>query len=105
MLGKVLEVVEGGMWKGEYRELEEVVGKLLVEGKRKWMEKRSEKGRGGGREWKELGRLALEVGWAIEERKGMTEEGRGGINQQGLKKEVEEEKQGREKKLNERREN
>ena len=76
ILGIVLEVVEGGRWKGEYEELEEVVGRLEEEGKKKWMEKRGEKGRGGGREWNEMGRLALQIGMAIEERK-LREEGRG----------------------------
>ena len=95
ILGIVLEVVEGGGWKGSYSELEEVVGRLEEEGKKRWMEKRGEKGRGGGREWKEMGRLAHEVGWAIEERRGR-EEGRGGdgsmITLQEMKKNLEEEK-------------
>ena len=64
ILGILLEVVEGGGWKGSYEELEEVVGRLEEEGKKRWIEKRGEKGgRGGGREWKEMGRLAHSVGW------------------------------------------
>ena len=96
LLGIVLEVVEGGGWKGSYSELEEVMGRLEEEGKKRWMEKRGEKGRGRGREWKEMGRLARDVGWAIEERKGMSEEGRGRegsmITLSGMKKNLEEEK-------------
>ena len=100
ILGIVLEVVEGGGWKGKYEELEEVVGRLEEEGKKRWKEKREEKGRGegknDGREWKEMGRLAHCVGWAIEERKGMSEEGRGGdgemISLRGMKKNLEEER-------------
>ena len=53
-------------------------------------------------EWREMGRLAHDVGWAIEERKGMGE-GRGGdgekmITLQGMKKNLEEEKKEREEK-------
>ena len=95
ILGILLEVVEGGGWKGSYSELEEVVGTLEEEGKTKWKQKRAEKGRGEGKEWKDMGRLAHDVGWAIEERKGMSE-GRGGdgemITLQGMKKNLEEEK-------------
>ena len=103
----VLDVVEGGGWKGKYEELEEVVNRLEEEGKKKWMEGRREKGKNGGREWKEMGRLAHDVGWAIEERKMVSEEGRKGdgemISLRGMKKEaeekdkqIEEEKKGRE---------
>ena len=50
ILGIVLEIMEGGGWRGEYKELEEVVGKLEEEGKKGWMEKRREKGREEGME-------------------------------------------------------
>ena len=47
-------------------------------------------------EWREMGRLAHEVGWEIEKRKRMSEEGRGGdgemITLNGMKKNLEEEK-------------
>ena len=93
ILGIVLEVVEGGGWKGDMKELEEVVGRLEEEGKKRWKEKRGEKGGRGGIEWREMGRLAHEVGWAIEERKGMGE-GRGGDGEMltllGMKKKAEE---------------
>ena len=46
------------MWKGEYREFEAVVGRVKEEGKKRWIEKRGEKGRGGGREWKEDGKIS-----------------------------------------------
>ena len=107
ILGIVLEMVEGGGWKGSYSELEEVVGRLEEEGKKEWISKRREKGINSGREWKEMGRLAHSVGWAIEERRGR-EEGRGGDgemiislremkkNLEEEKKKVEEEKKGRE---------
>ena len=102
ILGIVLEVVEGGGWKGSYSELEEVVGRLEEEGKKRRTESNGAKGQHG---WKEMGRLAHEVGWAIEERK--LRDGRGGdgemITLQGMKKnleekdkQLEEEKKGRE---------
>ena len=96
ILGIVLEVVEGGGWRGKYEELEEVVGRLEEEGKKRWIEKRREKGMNEGREWKEMGRLAHDVGWAIEERKTMLE-GRGEdgemiMSLRGMKKNLEEEK-------------
>ena len=50
-------------------------------------------------EWREMGRLAHQVGWAIEKRKGMSEgTGRDGsmITLQGMKKNLAEEKKGRE---------
>ena len=91
ILGIVLEVVEGGGWKGKYDELEEVVGRLEEEGKKRRTESNGAKGQHG---WKEMGRLAHEVGWAIEERK--LRDGRGGdgemITLQGMKKNLEEEK-------------
>ena len=63
------------------------------------MKRRREGGKNGGREWKEMGRLAREVGWAIEERRGM-EEGRGGdgemITLYGMKKNLAAEKRKRE---------
>ena len=40
ILGIVLEVVEGGGWRGEYLELEEVVGRLEEEGEKGWMERK-----------------------------------------------------------------
>ena len=46
ILGIVLEMVEGGGWKGSYSELEEVVGRLEEEGKKRWKEKREEEKRG-----------------------------------------------------------
>ena len=96
ILGIVLELVEGGGWRGSYSELEEVVGRLEEEGKKRWIEKRGEKGRGGRREWKEMGRLAHDVGWAIEERKMVSEEGRKGdgemISLRGMKKNLADEK-------------
>ena len=104
----LLEVVEGGGWKGSYSELEEVVGRLEEEGEKRWREeKRKEKGkregRNGGREWKEMGRLAREVLWEIEERK-RREEGRGEeeeedgemITLHGMRKNLADEKKGRE---------
>ena len=99
LLGIVLEVVEGGMWKGGYEELEEVVGRLEEEGEKGWRERkkgrRGERGRNGGMEWRKMGRLAREVGWGIEKRK-RREEGRGGegeiISLCGIKKHLEEEK-------------
>ena len=99
ILGIVLEMVEGGGWKGSYSELEEVVGRLEEEGKKEWISKRREKGINSGREWKEMGRLAREIGWEIEKRKRMEgREGRGGdmITLHGMKKNLEEEKKGRE---------
>ena len=88
------------MWRGDYEELEEVVGRLEEEGEKKWMsKKRGEKGSRRGREWKEMGRLAREIGWEIEKRKRMEGgEGRGGdmITLHGMKKNLEEEKKGRE---------
>ena len=42
LLGIVLEMVEGGGWRGEYSELESVVGRLEEEGKKRWKEKRGE---------------------------------------------------------------
>ena len=99
ILGILLEVVEGGGWNGSYEELEEGVGRLEEEGEKEWRERRGkirEKGRGGGIEWKEMGRLARDVGWAIEERKATTNQGRGGdgsmITLRGLKKNLEDEK-------------
>ena len=101
ILGIVLEIVEGGGWRGSYSELEEVVGRLEEEGEKEWRERRKKKkrggggGGGGGMEWREMGRLAREVGWGIEEQK-KKEEGRGGdgkmISLRGMKKELEEEK-------------
>ena len=90
-------MVEGGGWKGNYSELEEVVCRLEEEGEKEWKERKGKRrGRGGGMEWREMGRLAHEVGWEIEKRKGMTEEGRGGdgemITLRGMKKNLEEEK-------------
>ena len=35
IMGIVLEVVEGGGWKGSYSELEDVVGRLEEEGKKR----------------------------------------------------------------------
>ena len=95
ILGILLEVVEGQVWKGGYEELEEVVGRLEEEGKKEWRERKKD-GREG-MEWKEMGRLAREVGWAIEERK-MEMEGEGGkiVTLGRMKKELEEEKKGRE---------
>ena len=94
----VLEVVEGGGWRGSYSELEEVVNRLEEEGKKEWISKRREKGKNFGREWKEMGRLAHEVGWGIEERR-VREEGNDGegemISLLGMKKNLEEEKKGR----------
>ena len=58
ILGIVLEVVEGGGWRGSYEELEELVGRLEEEGEKGWRERRREKGRNVGREWKEMGRLS-----------------------------------------------
>ena len=88
LLGIVLEVVEGGAWKEEYEQLEEVVGQLEEEGKKRWMEKRGKKGgRGGGREWKEMGRLAHEIGWAIEEKKNV-EGGKGIVTLGRMKKDL-----------------
>ena len=43
LLGIVLEVVEGGMWKGGYEELEEVVGRLEEEGEKGWRERKKER--------------------------------------------------------------
>ena len=77
MLGIVLEVVEGGGWKGSYSELEEVVGRLEEEGEKEWRERKRKRGGRDGRgmssgmEWREMGRLAREVGWEIEKRKKM----------------------------------
>ena len=97
ILGIVLEVVEGGGWRGSYEELEEAVGRLEEEGKKRWMEKRREEGGRGGREWKEMGRLARDVLWGIEERRGRGERGEGEIlTFVGMKKNLEEEKKGRE---------
>ena len=95
ILGILLEVVEGGVWKGGYEELEEVLGRLEEEGKKEWRERKKD-GREG-MEWKEMGRLAREVGWAIEEKK-MEMEGEGGkiVTLGRMKKELEEEKKGRE---------
>ena len=94
ILGILLEVVEGGGWKGKYEELEEVVGRLEEEGKKGWISKRREKGKNCGREWKEMGRLAHEVGWAIEEKRGREEGREDGsmVTLQGMKKNLEEEK-------------
>ena len=39
ILGILLEVVEGGGWRGSYSELEEVVGRLEEEAKKRWMER------------------------------------------------------------------
>ena len=105
ILGIVLEVVEGGGWKGSYEELEEVVGHLEEEGEKMWRE-RKRMGKGEGSKWREMGRLAREIGWGIERRK-RREEGDGGdgsmITLYGMKKNLtaerkrtDEEKQGRE---------
>ena len=99
LLGIVLEVVEGGGWKGSYEELEEVVGRLEKEGEKEWRERKGKKREGGGRgnkggmEWREMGRLAREVGWAIEKRKreGEGEEGEI-ITLEGMKKNLADEK-------------
>ena len=105
ILGIVLEVVEGGGWKGSYEELEEVVGRLEEEGERGWRERRGKKREGGGRvnnggiEWREMGRLSREIGWAIEKRKREKEgkEGEGEIiTLDGMKKNLADEKKGRE---------
>ena len=101
ILGIVLEVVEGGGWKGSYEELEEVVGRLEEEGERGWRERRGKKREGGGRvnnggiEWREMGRLSREIGWAIEKRKREKEgkEGEGEIiTLDGMKKNLADEK-------------
>ena len=104
LLGIVLEVVEGGGWRGGYEELEEAVGRLEEEGGKKWRERKKE-GRGG-REWKEMGRLAHEVAWEIEKMKKMEEGGEedyGILSVERMKKNLadekeraEEEKKGRE---------
>ena len=99
ILGIVLEVVEGGGWKGSYSELEEVVWRLEEEGEKEWRERKK-----GGREWnewKEMGRLAHGVGWGIEKRKKMEGGGGGGqeysvISIGSVKKEMAEEKRLRE---------
>ena len=105
ILGIVLEVVEGGGWKRGYEELEEVVGRLEEEGEQQWRERRKQgsaeegrRGKNGGKEWREMKRLARDVGWAIEEQKKKEEEGNSeGIVTLGrMKKELEEEKKGRE---------
>ena len=97
ILGIVLEMVEGGGWKQSYSELEEVVNRLEEEGEKEWRERKGKRGgRGGGMEWREMGRLAHCVGWEIEKRKRMSEEGRGRdgemISLRGMKKNLEEEK-------------
>ena len=99
LLGVLLEVVERGGWKGGYEELEEVVGKLEEEGENAWRERnRKREGRGreskAGLEWREMGRLAREVGWAIEERKCRERKGGEGsmITLQGMKKTLADEK-------------
>ena len=96
ILAIVLEVVEGGGWMGEYGELEEVVSRLEEEGKKRWKEKREEKrSRGGdrGREWKEMGRLAHDILWGIEEKKNAEE---GIVTFGRMKTSIEEEKRLRE---------
>ena len=93
ILGIVLEMVEGGGWKGSYEELEEVVGRLEEEGEKEWRErKKDRRRRNGGLEWKEMERLAREVGWAIEKRKKMDGGGDGIATLGRQKKELEEEK-------------
>ena len=101
ILGILLEVVEGGGWKEGYEELEDVVSRLESEGKKGWRERRGEKGKNWGREWKEMGRLAQNVELAIEENRGREEGGereggRGGdggiITVRGMKKNLEEER-------------
>ena len=53
ILGIVLEVVEGGWWRGGYSELEEVVSRLEEEGEKEWMKRRREEERKeeNGRRW------------------------------------------------------
>ena len=61
ILGIVLEVVEGGGWRGEYGELEEVVSRLEEEGEKKWRErkgKKEERGKNSYMLWREMKRLA-----------------------------------------------
>ena len=91
--GIVLEMVEGGGWRGKYEEVEEVVGRLEEEGEKEWRERKGKRGgRGGGMEWREMGRLAHEVGWEIEKRKGRGGDGEMIMSLRGMKKNLEEEK-------------
>ena len=63
----VLEIVEGGGWRGGYEKLEKVVGRLEEEGEKKWRERRMS-GVEGVYAWKEMGRLAHQVGYEIKKR-------------------------------------
>ena len=74
ILGIVLEVVEGGGWKGGYEELEEVVSGLEEEGEKEWRD-RKKKRRGGWMDWREMGRLSHALVWEIERRKRIETEG------------------------------
>ena len=90
MLGILLEVVEGGGWRGKYSELEAVVSQLEEEGEKEWRDRKGK--RGGGNEWREMGRLAHAVAWGIEKRKKMEEGGEtesGIISVGRMKKEME----------------
>ena len=91
------DLMEGGGWNGDYEELKKVVNRLEEEGKKEW-EERKKDGRGG-KEWKDMERLAREVGWAIGKNSRMPK-GRGGdreeITLDGMKGKLEEEKKGRE---------
>ena len=93
-LGIVLEIVEGGGWKGDYSELEEAVSRLEEEGEKEWRERRKKGGSvNGWTEWREMGRLARDVGWAIERKK---DGGEGIATLSGMKKKLNEEKKQRE---------